>query len=384
MTIIKTMNARVETQPNLLLFTEWKNKISLGNFFISEKFKNSIEQAKFVVDKLREAQLPEFNINIIANIIVLQGKDFLIKFETIEDKKQIIYWGYIEAETFEKLTEIYEKIMPFKNKIQKKPVLDGTMYWGDFAGNVKTYSLLKDIEYGIDDVKDFYPYLNLDKIREYITSTSSILILQGAPGTGKTRLIEALLHEFWQIKGKAPTIAYSANAAAHKNPLMWHSAMEKNFLILDDADDLLHGRETDERFSINVLDILRLSDSLFRLPIKIIFTTNSPDMKIDPAFARPGRTFGIYKTQDLKKEEIGPAIKAAKKIYSQLTLKKKLEESLKPTMSLAEIFSLFDGSQPQTKSALGFRSDSNGKVDPEWVKEIKESLEEEVEEGEKT
>jgi hypothetical protein len=165
---------------------------------------------------------------------------------------------------------------------------------------------------------EFYPDLKLPNTRgsvhprkylkSYLESDAAILMVAGAPGTGKTTLLRHLICDF--------------NLAAHvvyDEKLMNTDKVFQSFLfesrsdvlVIEDADTIL----TDREHSGNKLmsRFLNVSDGLIKLPNKrVVFTTNISDFgRVDPALIRPGRCFDTLRTRPLNLQEAQAVAKAA-------------------------------------------------------------------------
>lgn len=112
-------------------------------------------------------------------------------------------------------------------------------------------------------------------------------------------------------------------------------------LVLEDADEVLAPRMSDNMSSIST--ILNLTDGILGkiLNIRIIATTNTSDKKFDQALLRPGRLCANLKFGALSKEQ-------GEKIYQRLTGN---TIELKKDHTLAEIYGLAsnNGAEPENK-----------------------------------
>lgn len=158
---------------------------------------------------------------------------------------------------------------------------------------------------------EFYPYMKFDPatyIKNYLDSKSSVLLLAGPPGTGKTTLLRHMICD----QNMTASVVYDEK-------LMQRDTVFQSFLfdrkddvlIIEDADTILNGREADDNRLMN--RFLNVSDGLIKLPNKkLIFTTNITDFnRVDSALTRPGRCFDVLVSRPLTQAEAEIACNAA-------------------------------------------------------------------------
>lgn len=148
-------------------------------------------------------------------------------------------------------------------------------------------------------------------IQQFLASDETVLILQGAPGTGKTRLTRAILAAMAEKAkqgddesfGAKATALYTGDANALKSDEIFARFIgggEEAFVV-EDADHMLRpradGNDDLHRF-------LAIADGVVKAAgRKIIFSTNLPNISdLDDALIRPGRCFARVTTR-----EFGPA-----------------------------------------------------------------------------
>lgn len=182
-------------------------------------------------------------------------------------------------------------------------------------------------------IDEMYPHLNGESVTDYFErffhSSSSILLLIGPPGTGKTTFIRGLLTHL----NVSAYITYDEKLMKKDQFFADYMSSDKEVLILEDADNFLRPR--DEGNDV-MHKFLNMSDGLVtRLGKKMIFSTNLPSVDdIDSALIRPGRCFDVFKFNTLNKEQ---SKKLSDKVGSTLDL------STKPEWTVAEIFNGVDG-----------------------------------------
>lgn len=155
-----------------------------------------------------------------------------------------------------------------------------------------------------DEVKDIhYPFIKQgvhDYMSEYLNSKSSILILIGEPGTGKTTLVRDFIY-----RNNLRAYMTFDEGIIHDDNFFVKFITDKkaNVLIMEDADLLISAREADANRLMSKL--LNISDGLIKHQTKkLIFTTNLSNInKVDSALVRPGRCFDVLQFRKLTGEE---------------------------------------------------------------------------------
>lgn len=184
-------------------------------------------------------------------------------------------------------------------------------------------------------------------IDSYLAGDETVLILQGSPGTGKTRLTRALLAEMARRTagedvsyGSKATALYTGDDRAMKSDEIFArfiSGGEQAFVV-EDADHMLRpradGNDDLHRF-------LAIADGVVKAGgRKIIFSTNLPNVSdVDEALIRPGRCFALVTTRDLNDPEaLALALRLCDgdKALAERTLD--LSKSAKKGRSVAEIY----------------------------------------------
>ena len=142
--------------------------------------------------------------------------------------------------------------------------------------------------------RDNYPDETLssfDHVMEDLRSEypcGKLVILRGAPGTGKTHLIRGMLHEKLDrtVVHLPPSLISQIDSPGFLTALGHQE--EPILLIVEDADSCLIQRQDENMPSISAL--LNIGDGLLghALDLRILLTTNA-DLEMDEALRRAGR-----------------------------------------------------------------------------------------------
>ena len=163
-----------------------------------------------------------------------------------------------------------------------------------------------------------YPSLGMpiaDFIDRFLDARETVLILQGPPGGGKTRLVRAVLAAMSKRKGDSAKVMYTADKKALENDEIFVDFItgSHDAFVIEDADHLLKAR-TSGNFELH--RFLGIADGVVRAQSrKVIFTTNLPNINdIDDALLRPGRCFAV---KNLRSLEIAEAQRLARRICGE-------------------------------------------------------------------
>lgn len=135
-----------------------------------------------------------------------------------------------------------------------------------------------------------------------------LTILDGPPGSGKTFMVRAIMHEVKESKFVVVPPHMVKNLADPNLIMSFINELRDDstplILILEDADQCLAKRKTDNMASISA--ILNLSDGIIGglLDLRILATTNTPAAEFDEALLRKGRISSHIKIGKINKNQV--------------------------------------------------------------------------------
>jgi hypothetical protein len=195
-------------------------------------------------------------------------------------------------------------------------------------------------------------------IDQYLEAPETVLVLQGSPGTGKTRLIRAILGAISGRSGETAEVLYTGDSAVLESDEVFlefitdsHSAF-----VVEDADHLLKprsgGNQTLHRF-LNIADGIASAHGK-----KIVFSTNLPNIHdIDEALVRPGRCFAhLY----LKELQVVEAVDLLERLCCDTPERhaaalELLDVAGRKSLSVAEVYGAHRNAGPQRVRPPGAR-----------------------------
>ena len=140
----------------------------------------------------------------------------------------------------------------------------------------------------------------MEFIRRYLEAPECVLILLGPPGTGKTRLVRAILAEISRRKGENAEVMYTADKRALMGDEIFVEFItgSHDAFVIEDSDHLLQARTSGNQ---EMHRFLAIADGVARSQgRKLIFTTNLPNVHdIDEALTRPGRCHAVKNLRSL-------------------------------------------------------------------------------------
>lgn len=221
-----------------------------------------------------------------------------------------------------------------------------------------------NIEELIDDVLYDEAYPEMEQgvtsfISDYLDSSESILVLQGKPGTGKTRLIRSILGEMTRRKGQQVSVLYTGDKKTLENDEIFLDFVtgSQDAFVIEDADYILNSRANGND---NLHRFLTIADGVVRSQgRKIIFSTNLPNLgDLDDALIRPGRCFARLMVRQLSKvEAVKLLIRLCKEDTQMVALiSDSLSASDGASYSVADIYRLHEEFMKQGLGAVVYKA----------------------------
>lgn len=195
-------------------------------------------------------------------------------------------------------------------------------------------------------------------IQHYLRSSETVLILQGSPGTGKTRLVRSILGAMSQRKGESAEVMYTGDKRALENDEIFIDFITgtHDAFVIEDADHMLMARSNGNH---DLHRFLAIADGVVRAQgRKIIFTTNLPNIRdLDDALLRPGRCFGVVHTRLLEGGEIWRLVArlCGTDLERQRAARDGLAGAATRGVSVAQVYRACEAATDEPDIALGSR-----------------------------
>ncbi len=272
-----------------------------------------IEELKILYgrDKFHVYYYPHDKNDMKENVKVIVANDFVLAIQYFDETKKenhayIISW-IKSLELTSELAEIVNKFSP--GLIYKNMGFLTYKYVSQSQGRPKLTDIAINEKKDSIPIASMYPYLDVDKLYlSFKTSPSSILLLTGDTGIGKTSLLKILIKKFlldsdFEFSGD-PFYINDENLLRDDN--FWTTIITEkpSLIILDDVKKLI---ETNRKLTLDDIDylstLLSNTSGMLNIESKILMSTNLNIKKIDTALIRPGRCFDILELRPLHYHE---------------------------------------------------------------------------------
>lgn len=225
-----------------------------------------------------------------------------------------------KAEYLDEVTDAYDLVMKFyspahmvhddKDSQGTGPAV-GVEYWYCHKGELGSEQYQRTPDSGLID--ELYEHIDpREMINAFYDAKDTILFMHGEPGVGKSYIVQ------YGIEYLSRTLkVFNPNAyewRENKTPMIWYVkdlkvfgmdefwsqlvAREPELVVLDDISSGIAPRNSGEEGNF-VEKFLSISDGIFRIRTKFIFTTNLEKENIDQALLRPGRCFDYFNMKPL-------------------------------------------------------------------------------------
>lgn len=155
----------------------------------------------------------------------------------------------------------------------------------------------------VPNIAAFYPYFTRTPeqvMKEFLASSSNILVLIGEPGTGKSNFILQML----QARGWDDKINMADREDVLLNPGLSdyiRNCPEGSIMVTEDSDKLVMKRTNGNE---NMSAVLNATAGIVTNDRKLIISTNLESLSsVDSALLRPGRCFDVLRFEKITKEQ---------------------------------------------------------------------------------
>jgi len=343
-TVVQVTKDSYTTDHQVLFSAYALNKFNLTFEDLKIKYRDLESVISKIIELKPDIKRLDFPINVFYDFVVLESDDYMITFDSYENKKKISICFYFNS--YQESKEIFDIIQSFQDK-DDEIFVSVASYFYDGQKQLKATENIKIKDDFSNNSLEYYPFIDIPEMfKQYSMSDSNILLLCGIPGTGKTRMGDAFMKHLLDItdvqlankrevihteenadgtideidiitqESEGVKVAYIKNEEILADDLFWNTLKEEEYhlVFLDDLDYSLLPRtqniSTSEDIQKNkfISNLLSFTDGIFDKvgnKTKFIITTNRPVTDIDTAVLRKGRTFDILELRELKHEEAG-------------------------------------------------------------------------------
>lgn len=304
----------LDKYPEAMQFCKLEQQIDTSKMIYAHQFIVHVSNIRSVeiVDRIIEYGVA--NSCVVVSQQVICDADFFLSFKVKPRRTYLAIHCVLYAVNKEFRISIENDI----KKLFARELNNATMVIIDFVQGSKQAGVISNYiseSFDITLIDEAYPgicarYGSVDNFIDlYMKSSSSVLILGGPPGTGKTRLIKYIIQrDAREIENPDDTmyVMYANDNDTLESDGLYTKFLaaedDTRFLIVEDVDFNLKSRESSYNPTMN--KFLVTSDGMIDLNGgKIIFSTNIHIHGIDPALMRTGRCFDALSMQPLNSDE---------------------------------------------------------------------------------
>jgi len=260
------------------------------------------------------------DLRLYQNRFYSKYKDCLCIFNIDADAKKTDFtydvYGHSMENVLSVIAEIHKAIEPYAFS---EDVIHLKWLYQDEQKNSRDYDV--QVSYCDDIVlPEAYPFIEnfTNYIDNYLNSEETILVLQGEPGTGKTRLIRQILTAMSKQHNGNKYFGFTTSPELIDKETFYMTFLLNDGyggMILEDSDTSITSRK---KMSENktISKLLFASDGFIPHNKKIILSTNLDATDIDDAITRSGRCYDFVKTRKLSPTEIVNFMEAYNKRFN--------------------------------------------------------------------
>jgi hypothetical protein len=366
--------------PALLVLIKWYNKIEAMENIISNKivdindlFDDDFLNARSLYLHYFSALPNEFFINQIDGEkafikfkeVFAAGIDRVYRYQWYDTKKKearfgralvvlknyclVEFWtGWCEFWHNEKETEFLMEaakvIAPFKQRQRREPLEINVVIRGKNKLELKPMEIKRTkLDIDLFYNPDFREVDAIIRQRLNKNKDKGIVLLHGAPGTGKTTYLRYLIsHIRKRILFVSPAVA---NDLTNPDFIELLTSHPKTVLIIEDAENVIMDRRHNPGSSVS--NLLNISDGLLAdfLNVQVVCTFNSSLTLIDSALLRKGRLIAKYEFGKLN-------VTQSQRLSNHFGFDKVITRP----MTIAEIANPEERQVEPDKGVIGFRS----------------------------
>jgi len=237
------------------------------------------------------------DVRVVCEAIFCLRNEIMVHFNVLDEEVQLFY----QARGVKKVGELIKKLKRFQYERLWLPEMFIMLYENGNLGIEKVPINLLNLDIASNYNDDF---VEIDKmIQDKLNGhkENGLVLLHGAPGTGKTSYLRYLIASVnKKVIFMPPNIAMEIGEPSLMAFLIKHS---NSIFVIEDAENLVKSREG--RFYSPVASLLNLCDGLISdfLKIQMICTCNTDISKIDAALLSKGRLIASYAFRALSIEK---------------------------------------------------------------------------------